>query len=225
MISDNAIAKPTAAPANAEPQDNLSAERLRTALEQTIVAISRTVETRDPYTAGHQRRVAALAREMAKAMGLEQHIVEGIYMGGIIHDIGKLYIPAEILNRPGKLNETEFMLIKTHCEVGRGIIANIDFPWPLADMVHQHHERVDGSGYPRGLRGKEILLHARILAVADVVDAMSSRRPYREPLGLPAALREIRRGDGTHYDSDAVAVCIRLFKEEGLRLEDLETAC
>ncbi len=206
----------------AEQEKRVSAERIRTALVQTIEAISRTVETRDPYTACHQRRVAALSREIALAMGLEPAIVDGIYMGGTIHDIGKLYIPAEILNRPGKLNETEFMLIKTHCAVGRDIIGGIDFPWPLANMVHQHHERIDGSGYPQGLRGEDIMLEARILSVADVVDAMSSRRPYREALGLDAALAEIKRGSGTHYDPEIVAICNYLFTEKHLRIEDLE---
>ncbi|WPL15774.1 Cyclic di-GMP phosphodiesterase response regulator RpfG [Thiorhodovibrio winogradskyi] len=208
----------------AEQEKRASAERIRTALVQTIEAISRTVETRDPYTAGHQRRVATLGREMALAMGLDQDIVDGVYMGGTIHDIGKLYIPAEILNRPGKLNDAEFMLIKTHCAVGRDIIGGIDFPWPLAEMIHQHHERIDGSGYPRGLQGEDILLQARILSVADVVDAMSSRRPYREALGLDAALKEIARGAGSCYDPDAAAICIQLFQRQGLRLEDLEPA-
>lgn len=206
----------------AEQEKRTSADRIRTALVQTIEAISRTVETRDPYTAGHQRRVAVLGREMALAMGLEQELVDGVYMGGTIHDIGKLYIPSEILNRPGKLNDVELMLIKTHCSVGRDIIAGIDFPWPLAEMVHQHHERIDGGGYPCGLRGEAILVQSRILAVADVVDAMSSRRPYREALGLGAALDEIARGSGTRYDPAAAAVCIRLFTHQGLRLEDLE---
>ncbi|EIC20334.1 HD domain-containing phosphohydrolase [Thiorhodovibrio frisius] len=208
----------------AEQEKLASAERIRTALVQTIEAISRTVETRDPYTAGHQRRVATLGREMALALGLDQHMVDGVYMGGTIHDIGKLYIPAEILNRPGKLNDAEFMLIKTHCSVGRDIIAGIEFPWPLAEMIHQHHERIDGTGYPRGLRGEEILLQARILSIADVVDAMSSRRPYREAMGLDAALKEIARGAGTIYDPEAADVCIQLFKSHGLRLEDLEPA-
>lgn len=208
----------------AEEEKRASAERIRIALVQTIEAISRTVETRDPYTAGHQRRVAILGREMAQALGLDQDSVDGVYMGGTIHDIGKLYIPAEILNRPGKLNDAEFMLIKTHCAVGRDIIGGIDFPWPLADMIHQHHERIDGSGYPSGLRGDDILLQARILSIADVVDAMSSRRPYREALGLDAALKEIARGRGTAYDPEAADVCIRLFRHQGLRLEDLEPA-
>lgn len=207
-----------------EQEKRASAERIRTALIQTIEAISRTVETRDPYTADHQRRVAVLSREMARTMELDPALVDGVYMGGTIHDIGKLYIPAEILNRPGKLNETEFMLIKTHCAVGRDIIGGIDFPWPLAEMIHQHHERLDGSGYPRGLRGEAILPQARILAIADVVDAMSSRRPYREALGLDAALEEIERGRGSRYDSTAADACVHLFLNQNLRLEDLESA-
>nr|WP_275285009.1 HD-GYP domain-containing protein [Thiospirillum jenense] len=184
--------------------------------------MSRTVETRDPYTAGHQRRVAALARLLAIELGLPIDTVEGIYMGGIIHDIGKLYVPEQILTRPGRLSEIEYLLIKTHCTVGRDIIAGIPYPWPLAAMVHQHHERLNGSGYPQGLQGEQIILEARVLAVADVVDAMSSRRPYREARGLVSALFEIERGSGNHYDPDIVTACIRLFNQQGLQVADLE---
>ena len=198
-------------------------DRIRRALVQTIEAISRTVETRDPYTAGHQRRVAALARIVAREMGLDTETVDGVYMGGMIHDIGKLYIPAEILNRSGRLNEVEFLLMKTHCAVGRDIIGSIEFPWPLAAMIHQHHERLDGSGYPQGLRGEQILLEARILAVADVVDAMSSRRPYREALGLDAAMQAIEQGRGRFFDPAAVDVCQRLFVQRGLTMTELES--
>jgi HD-GYP domain-containing protein (c-di-GMP phosphodiesterase class II) len=200
------------------------ATHLRAVLVQTLEAIARIVETHDPYTAGHQRRVAVLGREMARTMQLAPAMVEGVYLGGVIHDIGKLYLPADILNRPSKLNEVEFLLIKTHCAMGRDIISGIDFPWPLAAMVYQHHERLDGSGYPQKLRGDQILLQARILAIADVVDAMASRRPYREALGLDAALAEIDSGQGSRYDHQAVAACIHLFVHNNLRLEDLDAA-
>ncbi len=194
------------------------------ALLQTLEAISRTVDTRDPYTATHQRRVAALGRAMALEIGWDEETVLGVYLGGLIHDIGKLYIPAEILNRPGRLNEVELLLIKTHSAVGRDIIAGIQFPWPLAAMVHQHHERLDGSGYPQGLRGEQILPQSRLLAIADVIDAMSSRRPYREALGIEAALSEIERYSGQLYDPAAVNICLTLFNHRGLTLADLEVS-
>jgi PAS domain S-box-containing protein len=200
----------------------LNEDRIRKALVQTIIAISRTVETRDPYTAGHQRRVATLGRLIACELALSTDEIDGVYMGGMIHDLGKLYIPSEILNRSGHLNEIEFLLIKTHCTVGRDIVAGIHFPWPLGAMIHQHHERLDGSGYPSGLKGEEIIHQARILAVADVVDAMSSRRPYREALGLDAALAEITRHKNHYYDSDSVDACVQLFTQQNLTLDDLE---
>ena len=160
-------------------------------LLQTIRALALTVEKRDPYTAGHQERVSRLASAIASAMGMPPEQVEGIRLGGIIHDIGKIYIPAEILNRPGRLTNTEFAIIKTHPEVGHDIMKDVHFPWPVQEMILQHHERLDGSGYPHGLKGEEILLEARILAVADVVEAISSHRPYRPSRGIEAAVEEM----------------------------------
>ncbi|MGE5466546.1 MAG: HD domain-containing phosphohydrolase [Ignavibacteria bacterium] len=191
------------------------ARKLERALEDTIQAIATTIEARDPYTAGHQRRVAQLAGAIAREMGLPEQRVTGVLRGAEIHDIGKIYIPSEILSRPGRLSSTEFSLIKIHPQVGYDIIKEIDFPWPVAAMILQHHERLDGSGYPRGLRGPDqIILEAKILAVADVVDAMVSHRPYRAALGVDAALDEIARNRGVLYDEDVVDVCLCLFHEK-----------
>lgn len=194
-------------------------ERLQRALLETIRSIALTIEKRDPYTAGHQQRVAALAAAIAAEMGLETEHVEGIRMGSLVHDIGKIYVPSEILNRPGRLSAVEFGIIKTHPEVGYDIIRNVEFPWPVGEMILQHHERLDGSGYPRGLRGEEIILEARILAVADVVEAMASHRPYRPGLGLERALQEIEAGRGKAYDPRVVESCLRLFRDKGFQLE------
>ncbi|HEY5994106.1 MAG TPA: HD domain-containing phosphohydrolase [Gallionellaceae bacterium] len=194
------------------------AERLRSSLEEALQAISATVEMRDPYTAGHQRRVAQLAAEIARVLGLPEEKVHGIRLASIVHDLGKIHIPAEILSKPSTLNEIEFSLIKTHPQAGYDILAEIDFPWPIAQTVLQHHERVDGSGYPHGLKGDAIIPEARILAVADVVEAMSSHRPYRPGLGIEAALEEIERHRGTRYDTDAADACIRLFRQRQYKL-------
>jgi PAS domain S-box-containing protein len=197
----------------AEREDD--ARKLERALEDTIQAIATTIEARDPYTAGHQRRVAQLAAAIAREMGLAEDRITGVLRGAEIHDIGKIYIPSEILSRPGKLSNTEFSLIKIHPQVGYDIIKEIDFPWPVADMILQHHERLDGSGYPNGLSGgDQIILEAKILAVADVVDAMVSHRPYRAALGVEAALAEIARNRGLLYDEAVVDVCLRLFQEK-----------
>ncbi len=169
-----------------------NADRLHEALVGTIQAISLTLEKRDPYTAGHQRRVAQLAVAMSRVMGMDEDYVEGVRFGAMIHDFGKIYVPSEILNRPGTLSESEFAIIKTHPDVGYDIIKDIDFPWPVNLMIHQHHERLDGSGYPRGLKSDEISFEAKILMVADVVEAMSSHRPYRPGLGVDAALATSR---------------------------------
>jgi putative nucleotidyltransferase with HDIG domain len=195
-----------------------SRAQYRRMLEQTIQAIALTIEKRDPYTAGHQVRVSALATAIAHEMGLDADKLDGLRLGGMIHDIGKIYLPAEILSRPGRLTNAEFTLVKTHAEVGSDIIANVEFPWPVAKMILQHHERQDGSGYPKGERGDAILLEARILAVADVVEAMASHRPYRPALGTDKALDEIRQGRGRLYDPDVVDVCLRLFNERGYQL-------
>ena len=194
-------------------------ESLRNALNTTIQVMVSAVEARDPYTAGHQVRSAGLARAIATEMGLSEDRINGIRMAGSIHDIGKLSIPAEILSKPKKLSEIEFSLIKEHPRSGYEMLKDVESPWPLAEIVYQHHERMDGSGYPRNLKGDDILMEARILAVADVVEAMASHRPYRPALGLTAALEEIENNKGTLYDADAVDVCLRLFREKGFQLE------
>ena len=176
------------------------------------------VEIRDPYTAGHQNRAADLARAIATELGLPQIRIDGIRMAGSIHDIGKLSVPAEILSNPTELTELEFSMIKEHAHKGYKMLKDVVSPWPLAEIVYQHHERMDGSGYPRRLKGEEIFIEARILAVADVVESMASHRPYRPALGLDAALHEIENNKGTIYDADAVDACLRLFREKGYQL-------
>ncbi len=192
-----------------------SMDTLTRAMYGTIEAITKTVETRDPYTAGHQKKVADIAKEIAKDMGLSRDIIESVNLAGQIHDLGKIAIPSEILNKPGRINEIEFSLIKTHSAIGYEIMKNIDFPWPIADIVLQHHEKLDGTGYPNGLKGEEILIQARIIAVADVLEAMASHRPYRAALGMDAAFGELQKNSGTHFEPEVVISCIRLFKEKG----------
>jgi putative nucleotidyltransferase with HDIG domain len=194
-------------------------ESLRNALNTIIQVMVSAVEIRDPYTAGHQIRSADLARAIAKEMGFPQEKIDGIRMAGSIHDIGKLSIPAEILSKPTKLSEIEFSLIKEHARRGFEMLKDVESPWPLAEIVHQHHERMDGSGYPRNLKGEEICIEARILAVADVVEAMASHRPYRAGLGINAALDEIEKNRGIFYDSTVADACLRLFREKGFKLE------
>ncbi len=189
-------------------------EKLRKSLNATIDAIALTVEVRDPFTSGHHRRVADLARAIATEMKISKDQIDGIRAAGVIHDLGKICVPAEILSKPGKLNPSEFDLIKAHPKVAYDILKDIEFPWPVALIVYQHHERMDGSGYPQGLKGDDILLEARIIAVADVVEAMSSHRPYRPSLGLETALEEISKNKGILYDSKVVAACLRLFGEK-----------
>jgi PAS domain S-box-containing protein len=196
-----------------ERQENI--ERLRKSLGATINAMAVTVETRDPYTAGHQRRVADLACAIAGEMNMKSEQIEGIRMASMIHDIGKISIPSEILSKPTKLTDLEFSLIKTHSQSGYDILKDIEFPWPVADVVLQHHERMDGSGYPQRLKGENILLDARILAIADVVEAITFHRPYRPALGIDFALEEISRNRIILYDADAVDACLILFKEKG----------
>ena len=188
--------------------------RLRKTLGTMIQAMSAAVEARDPYTSGHQRRVAALARSIAAEMNLSRDQIEGIRMAASIHDMGKISIPAEILSMPRKLSKLEFDLVKTHSQAGHDIIKDIDFPWPIANIILQHHERIDGSGYPHGLRGDNILLEARILAVADVVETMASYRPYRPALGLDTALEEITRNKNILYDGEVVEACLKIFREK-----------
>ena len=193
--------------------------QLRTTLKASINALASAIEMRDPYTTGHQERVTKLACAIAREMGLSEDQIECIQIAGIIHDIGKIYVPAEILSKPGKLNEFEFMIVKTHSQVGYKILSKIEFPWPIADIVHQHHERVNGSGYPQRLTGKDILLEAKILGVADVVEAMSSHRPYRPALGIPVALEEISRNKGVLYDPEVADACLKLFAENKFKFE------
>jgi HD-GYP domain-containing protein (c-di-GMP phosphodiesterase class II) len=186
---------------------------LRNSLEDALRAISLTIEMRDPYTAGHQHRVADLAKALAHDLGMSDEEIHGIYLAAVVHDIGKINIPAEILVKPGKLSEIEYALVKTHVEASYEILKGIKFPWPIANMVHQHHERLDGTGYPLGLKDGDILFGARIMAVADVVEAMSSHRPYRAGLGIALALNEIESGKGKVYDAAVVESCVRLFRE------------
>jgi putative nucleotidyltransferase with HDIG domain len=189
------------------------------ALLETVRAIALTVEKRDPYTSGHQNRVAVLATAIAVKLGLNKNRTEGIRLGGSIHDIGKIYIPAEILNRPGKLTEHEFGMIKSHPKVGYEIVGDIQFPWPVKEMVLQHHERLDGTGYPNGLKENEIALEAKIIAVADVVEAITSHRPYRPALGIEVGMEEIRNKAGIWFDRDVVDACTSLFEEDGFDWE------
>jgi PAS domain S-box-containing protein/putative nucleotidyltransferase with HDIG domain len=194
-------------------------ESLRRAVGVTVQVMVSAVETRDPYTAGHQLRSANLACAIATEMGLPQEKIDGIRMAGSIHDIGKLSIPAEILSKPTKLTNIEFSLIKEHAQKGYEMLKDVESPWPLAQIVYQHHERMNGTGYPRNLKGDDILMEARIMAVADVVEAMASHRPYRPALGIDAALAEIQKNRGTLYDDAVVDACLRLFREKGFKLE------
>ncbi|GEM_PF-340567 len=197
--------------------------RLTVKLQQTMNGIIQTiaviVETRDPYTAGHQNRVGDLAAAIAKEMNLPGEQIEGVRIAGIIHDLGKIAVPAEILSKPGKLNANEFNLVKLHPQVGFDMLKNIEFPWPLAQVIFQHHERMNGSGYPQGLKGEEIIFEARIIAVADVVEAMSSHRPYRPSLGLEIAKDEIQKNKGILYDANVVDACLNVF-EMGYKLPE-----
>jgi PAS domain S-box-containing protein/putative nucleotidyltransferase with HDIG domain len=191
-----------------------SLRRTQTVLTQTVEAISTIAELRDPYIAGHQRQVTRLACALAEAMGLDSDRIEGLKVAGFLHDLGKITIPGEILSRPGKLNPHELQIVRTHVEASYDILRKIAFPWPAAEIVRQHHERLDGSGYPRGLIGEETLLEARILAVADVVEAMASHRPYRPALGIQAALEEISRNRGILYDPEVADACRKVFLED-----------
>jgi PAS domain S-box-containing protein/putative nucleotidyltransferase with HDIG domain len=195
-----------------------SFERMKKALRATVQAISLTVEMKDPYTSGHQQRVADLARAIATEMGLSTDRQDFIRTASTIHDIGKIAIPSEILSKPTKLTDLEFNFIKTHAHSGYDILKDIEFPWPVADVVFQHHERLNGSGYPQGLKGNDILLEARILSIADVVEAIAFHRPYRPAVGINLALEEISENKGILYDADAVDACLKLFREKGYTL-------
>lgn len=197
-----------------EEQLKESLEKLRKVLGETVNTLAVTAEMRDQYTAGHQQRVTQLACAIAKEMNLSEEVIEEIRVAGTLHDIGKMYVPSEILAKPGKLTETEFNMIKTHSKAGYDILKTIEFPWPVAQIVLQHHERIDGSGYPQGLLGDDILREARILGVADVVEAMASHRPYRPALGIDKALEEISQNRGDLYDTEVVDVCLGLFSKK-----------
>ena len=196
-----------------------SIQQLRSSLDGVIDTLALTVGTRDPYTAGHQMRVADLVAAISDELGFSEDRKIGVRMAAVIHDLGKIAVPAEILNKPGRLSNNEFNLIKEHPQVGFNILKNINFPWPIAQIVLQHHERMDGSGYPRGLSGKEILFEARILAVADVVETMASHRPYRAALGIDKALEEISKNKGIYYDQKISDICIKLFTEKKFKFK------
>jgi HD-GYP domain-containing protein (c-di-GMP phosphodiesterase class II) len=196
-----------------------SYKRLQKAMEGTTSAFELVTEMRDPYTSGHQRRTAKLAVAIAKEMGLSKERVETIQMAGSIHDIGKMYVPAEILSKPGQLTDVEFSLIKIHPKAGHDILRAAEATWPIAQIVLQHHERLNGSGYPQGLSGDQIMLEARILAVADTVEAMSSHRPYRPAFPIDVALSEVREKRGILFDPDAVDACLVLFRDGGFKFD------
>lgn len=197
-------------------------EAIEAALEGTITMMGHVCEVRDPYTAGHQRRVASLARRIAQRMGLTPERTKAVYLGALVHDVGKVAVPVEILNFPGRLSEHQYALVKIHPQVGHDILTKIDFPWPVAEIVLQHQERMDGSGYPKGLKGEEIMLETRIVTVADVFEAMSCHRPYREPHSADAAVAELRKNAGRLYDAEAVRTCLALVGAGDI---DFETDC
>ncbi len=196
-----------------------SLDKIKTILGATVQSIVAVIESKDHYTAGHQRRVANLARAIATEMGLTTDQIEGVSMAGTIHDLGKISIPTEILSKPTKLSGIEFSLIKTHSQNGYDILKGIDFPWPVARIVLEHHEKMNGSGYPQGLSGDELLIESRIIAVADVIEAIAFYRPYRPALGISKALDEIANDKGILFDREVVAACLRLFKQKGFKME------
>ena len=204
----------------AEEKLKQSFEMLQKATEDIIQAMASTSEMRDPYTAGHQKRVRKLAIAIGNEMKISKEQLEGVKFAGIVHDIGKISVPSDILSKPGKISNTEFEVIKGHSQTGFDLLNKIEFPWPISEIVYQHHERMDGSGYPRGLKGNNILLEARILAVADVVEAMTSHRPYRPAYGIENALQEIEKYKGKYYDPKTVDACIRLFIENKFDFSD-----
>jgi PAS domain S-box-containing protein/putative nucleotidyltransferase with HDIG domain len=195
----------------------LSSEKLKNAMDGTITTLALAAEVRDPYTAGHQHRVASLSIAIANEMGLSETQKEGIRVASSLHDIGKIYVPAEILSKPGKLKINEFNLVRDHAEVGYELLKSIDFPWPVANIVLQHHERYNGSGYPRGLSGDDIMIEAHIIAVSDVVESMASHRPYRPAFSIEKALLEILQNKGTLYHPQVVDTCLKLFNEKGFK--------
>jgi HD-GYP domain-containing protein (c-di-GMP phosphodiesterase class II) len=203
----------------AEEKLQQSYAKLQKNLDETVHAMSLTAEKRDPYTAGHQKRTTELALALSREMGLSEHQIKGIQMAGLIHDVGKISIPAEILSKPCELNEVEIQLVQKHPQAAFEILKKIDFPWPVDLIVLQHHEKMDCSGYPQGLAGEDILIEARILCVADVVESIESHRPYRPGLGIDTALEEISKNRGILYDQDVVDACLRLFEEKGFQYQ------
>jgi hypothetical protein len=193
--------------------------QLHDSLEDTIGALASTAEIRDPYTAGHQRRVAKLGAMIGREMGLPEDRIRGVFLAGLIHDVGKINVPVEILSKPGKLSPLEIAFVRMHVQAGYDIIKEVEFPWPIAEAVLQHHERLDGSGYPRGLAAEAIIVEARIIAVADVTESLAAHRPYRPALGLDAALAEIEAGKGRLYDAAAVDACLNLFRNKGFTFQ------
>jgi PAS domain S-box-containing protein/putative nucleotidyltransferase with HDIG domain len=202
----------------AEEQIQRYVAQIENAFMSTVQVATTLGEMRDPYTAGHQRRVAEIAVAIGAELGFDARRQEGLRVAGYLHDVGKIRIPSEILAKPGRITAIEFVLIKEHAQAGYDVLKNVEFPWQVAEVALQHHERMDGSGYPQGLKGEAILLEARIMAVADVIEAMSSHRPYRAGLGIEAALSEIERGRGSAYDTDIVDACLRLFREQSFQL-------
>lgn len=209
-----AVARDVSKRKEAELEIKQSTQQLIRAMEDTIQAMAMIVEMRDPYTAGHQRRVTQLACAIAQEIELSPDQITGLRLAGTIHDIGKVRVPAEILTNPDGLSDAEFTIIKMHPVLGHEILKTIDLPWPIAEIIHQHHERMDGSGYPLGLSGKDIIIEARILAVADTVEAITSHRPYRPAHGIDKALEEISLNKGKLYDPDAVDACLKLFSQQ-----------
>jgi PAS domain S-box-containing protein len=204
----------------AEQRSRQYVARIEQSMLGTVAAISRMVELRDPYTAGHERRVAEIASAIASEMGLDESRRQGLHLMGRLHDIGKIAVPAEILSKPTRLTGAEMALVRHHARAGHDILAGIEFPWPVSQAVLQHHERLDGSGYPDGLAGEAISLDARILAIADTVEAMTAHRPYRPGIALERTLAEVEHGAGAQFDPDAVSACLRLFRERGWRIPD-----
>lgn len=194
-------------------------QELHDALMNTVQVAMILSEMRDPYTTGHERRVAEIAVAISAELCFDRNQQEGIRVAGYLHDVGKIKLPAEILSKPGKLTENEYNLIKDHAQSGYDVLSRVDFPWPIADVALQHHERIDGSGYPQNLKRESIIIEARIIAVADVVEAMSSHRPYRPGLGIEKALAEIEQGRALIYDENVVDACLKLFRENGFKIQ------
>ena len=203
----------------AEAELTESYATLKKTLKDAIKTMAKIVEMRDPYTAGHQQRVTQLAVAIARELNFNEQLIEQFWMAAIVHDIGKIYVPSDILHKPGKLTDIELSLIKTHPQGGYDIVKGMELPYVIAQAILQHHERLNGSGYPHGLKDKDIIIEAKIIAVADVVEAMASHRPYRPALGIDKALEEIRQNKGILYDTKVVEACVKLFEEKGFKFE------